>query len=319
MRRLFYILMVFPIVLLSCKGTASDEVETWQKTIDIDGGEVIIENQSGELLVGTFDYVYNFDPGGDLNWRSTITGQIPNSTRFSVTDIIEKTDDGYALMGYRAEDSSEESMLLTMDLDGNIVSKNSLAVSDLKDKSYRQTESGYQVMGVTTNDETKKVVLLELNKSGELVNKQSYTVSDGSNRLVEQVLILPDGSGYLFQTKLAKTTGEESSAATVVKLDEDFKQSWSTSFGEPIYFSINSLLQTADGGYLLAGAIHGIYGWCVKLSSEGRIEWQKEYDSGGAGKRFFFDVKNDANGGYILAGDTNAKGSGANDCWIVKS
>ncbi|MCJ7422850.1 hypothetical protein MUP01_01085 [Candidatus Bathyarchaeota archaeon] len=97
---------------------------------------------------------------------------------------------------------------------------------------------------------------------------------------------------------------------------------WNKTYGGSADDSANSLVQTDDGGYALAGYTSS-FGvgrrdfWLVKTDSAGSMQWNKTY--GGAG----FDVANcvvmTADGGYALSGYTNSSGSGSLDFWLVKT
>src|SRR5207244_10380568 len=69
----------------------------------------------------------------------------------------------------------------------------------------------------------------------------------------------------------------------------------------------NSMQQTADGGYIVAGSTNssGVPGhphaWVLKLDSLGNVVWQKSY--GGVGPDSASSVDQTADGGYIVAGD----------------
>ena len=97
--------------------------------------------------------------------------------------------------------------------------------------------------------------------------------------------------------------------------------------------TVSSFQQTKDGGYILAGSsssndkdVTGNYGmsdyWVVKLSSIGKIEWQKTY--GGKSNDFATSIMQTSDDGYIVAGNTNSTDSnivghqGGYDFWVIK-
>ena len=89
----------------------------------------------------------------------------------------------------------------------------------------------------------------------------------------------------------------------------------------------NSIQQTVDGGYIVAGSASSFgaggsdFGdiWVIKLSSEGDIEWQKTY--GGIEEDGASSIQLTMDGGYIVAGWTNSFGAGGGyygDIWVIK-
>src|SRR5438128_743434 len=89
----------------------------------------------------------------------------------------------------------------------------------------------------------------------------------------------------------------------------------------------NSMQQTADGGYIVAGSTNssGVPGhphaWVLKLDSLGNVLWQKTY--GGNGPDGACSVQQTSDGGFIVAGDLGtfagcpARGN-LNQAWVFK-
>jgi hypothetical protein len=110
---------------------------------------------------------------------------------------------------------------------------------------------------------------------------------------------------------------------------------WQKTFGGSNDDLVRKIIQTNDGGYIIAGSSasndgdisgnHGISDIIViKISSIGDVEWQKCY--GGSNKDNLMSIQKTTDGGYIIAGNTlsndgdvngNHGGSGS-DCWIIK-
>ncbi|WPO83394.1 hypothetical protein SD427_03370 [Chryseobacterium sp. JJR-5R] len=97
----------------------------------------------------------------------------------------------------------------------------------------------------------------------------------------------------------------------------------------------NSMVSTADGGYVLAGRTqsndgdvsgnHGIADfWIVKFSSHGSIEWKKTF--GGSDNDAVGNIIQTADGGYAVTGSTQSNdgdvsgnhGTATNDIWVIK-
>jgi hypothetical protein len=119
----------------------------------------------------------------------------------------------------------------------------------------------------------------------------------------------------------------------IVKLDALGIISWQKSLGGTGYDVANSIQQTSDGGYIVAGTTnsndgditgnHGSYDyWVVKLQASGNILWQKTL--GGSWDDQFHSLQQTVDGGYIVAGTTNSNDGdvtvnhGSYDYWILK-
>ncbi|MDX1651356.1 MAG: T9SS type A sorting domain-containing protein [Brumimicrobium sp.] len=119
----------------------------------------------------------------------------------------------------------------------------------------------------------------------------------------------------------------------IVKLDVYGNLIWQKSLGGSGNDYAQSIQQTADGGYIIAGESNsndgdvsgnngGVDYWVVKLDTLGNIHWQKSY--GGSGTDAAYSVRQTADGEYIVAGysdsnDGDITGSHGNgDFWVVK-
>jgi hypothetical protein len=83
----------------------------------------------------------------------------------------------------------------------------------------------------------------------------------------------------------------------------------------------NSITETNDGGYVLAGgtAQYGVGNddvYIVKLNSNGNLQWTKTI--GGTGEDDGYSIIQTKDKGYAVAGATNSFGAGSNDVYIIK-
>ena len=108
---------------------------------------------------------------------------------------------------------------------------------------------------------------------------------------------------------------------------------WQKSLGGSADDYANSVHQTADGGYIVAGYtssndgdVSGNHGgtdmWVVKLDNAGNVQWQKTL--GGSGDDVAKYVQQTTDAGYIIAGKTSSNDGdvtgnhGNADAWVVK-
>jgi PKD repeat protein len=119
----------------------------------------------------------------------------------------------------------------------------------------------------------------------------------------------------------------------VLKLDRKGNLVWAKCRGGSGDDEANSVQQTSDGGYIVAGATKsgdrevkgnngGLDCWVFKLDADGNLVWAK--CRGGSGYDEARSVQQTSDGGYIVAGytestDKEVKGNhGGGDCWIFK-
>ena len=109
--------------------------------------------------------------------------------------------------------------------------------------------------------------------------------------------------------------------AYLVKTDASGNTTWEKTFGGIDHDRAQSVRQTTDGGYILAGRTvsYGVGGdyYVVKTDASGNAEWEKTY--GGSSGECAYAVQQTADGGYIIVGETYSYGAGAADIYLVKT
>jgi len=122
----------------------------------------------------------------------------------------------------------------------------------------------------------------------------------------------------------------------VVKIDGSGAISWQKTFGGSADESANSIIQTSDGGFLVAGYTNSNNGdisgsnhgsgdvWILKLNGNGDMMWQKTY--GGTLGEGANSIIQTSNNNYMVAASTSSTDGdllgqvnrGGNDCWLFK-
>jgi hypothetical protein len=110
--------------------------------------------------------------------------------------------------------------------------------------------------------------------------------------------------------------------AYLVKTDSLGDTLWTKTFGGANYDNGYSVIQTNDGGFIMAGTADGIgIGYSdfllVKLDSIGNTEWLKLF--GGIYQEVCHSVQQTSDGGYIMAGTATGFGAGNQDIYVVKT
>ncbi len=161
---------------------------------------------------------------------------------------------------------------------------------------------------------------------------------------ITTVLQTPDG-GYMFGGYSSSGIGgnktEDSRGLNdywIVKTDAIGIEQWDRTIGGSGEDILQKILQTPDGGYLLAGnSASGISGdktvsskgawdfWLIKIDASGFVVWQKSIGGNSDDRLNSIVAKED--GGYLIggnsrsgiSGDKTETGLGYDDCWLVKT
>ncbi|MBW6483756.1 MAG: hypothetical protein K0B10_11940 [Vicingaceae bacterium] len=216
--------------------------------------------------------------------------------------------------------------------------------SDVAYEVTQTTNGGYIVVGVTLSNDGDVTLnhgvsdgwIVKLNNVGIIEWGKSY---GGSNDDVINTISQTTDGGYIAVGFSRSSNGDivnshGGSDVWVIKIDALGNINWSKSYGGSGDEKGNSVKQTSDGGYVVAGVTSSSNGdvsinkglndyWIFKIDGAGNLQWEKTY--GGSGNEEAHSVIQKNDGGYVLAGltfsvdgdVTNPKGGG-DDYWIIR-
>jgi hypothetical protein len=290
-------------------GDNEDELNSIQQTTDggyILGGNSLseISGDKTEASQGFSDYwVIKLDATGQtIEWQNTIGGQDYDK----LNSIQQTTDGGYILGGYSSSGISG---------DKTEASKGSNDYWVVKLDATGQTIEWQNTIGGNVHDEL--TTIQQTADGGYILGGYSQSGISGDKTELNQ------GSWDYWVVKL-DATGQ-----TI---------EWQNTIGGSNRDELNSIQQTADGGYILGGySESGADGdkneanqgdkdyWVIKLDATGQtIEWQNTL--GGSDKEFLYSIQQTTDGGYILggnslseiSGDKTEASQGFSDYWVIK-
>ncbi len=275
----------------------SDDEYAWWATDTIDGGSVVAgyTNSTDNDVTGNH--------GGYDYWvvKLTNTGNISweqcygGSANDGAFGIIEREEGGYVITGATGSDDGD----------------------------------------VTANHGSYDYWVVNLSDSGEIIWEKSL---GGSNHEESYSVLENSHEGYIVAGITNSTDGEVTKNhgdwdEWIVELSDTGEIVWEKCLGGSGTDVAQTIIQTSDGGYIVAGITNSIDGdvsgnhggfdyWIVKLDSVGEIVWEKCY-GGSMDDRAFGIAEIDASGyiiaGYTYSNDGDVTGNhGESDYWIVK-
>ena len=257
----------------------------WSKTYggagDDEAHSLIQTSDGGYALAGWTDsfgsagyefYLVKTDSAGNMNWSQTYGGA-GNNQAYSIT---QTSDGGYALAGYTDSSGAggNDFYLVKTDSVGNMQwNKTYGGIGDDEAYSLIQTsDGGYALAGYTTSSSAGvyNFWLVKTNSTGAVQWSQTYGSTGDSEAYA--VVQTPDG-GYAIGG-FTDASGAGGYDVWLVKTDSSSSVQWSQTYGDSGDDFAQSLINTSDGGYALAGYT----------------------DSSGAGGNDFYLVKTDSSG-----------------------
>jgi hypothetical protein len=241
--------------------------------------------------------------------------------------VQQTTDGGYIVVGksisYGA--GSGDVYLIKTNAQGDTLwTRTYGGTSEDEGNSAQQTtDGGYIVAGYTysfgpgtpTND---NVYLIKTNASGDTIWTRVYGKSTSTEGW--SVRQTNDG-GYIIVGYIDSPvpgTGD----VYLIKTGAQGDTLWTRTYGGLDHDWGNSVQQTTDGGYIIAGSTasfgagsHDVY--LIKTNALGDTLWTRTY--GGAMYDLGSSIQQTADNGYIIAGYTYSFGAGARDFYLIKT
>ena len=332
-------------------GSNVDEARSIQQTSD--GGYIVAGYtlSNDEYVVGnhgSYDaWVVKLDSSGNIIWKKILGGSGADMA-YSVQQV---NDGGYILAGYTDSNDGDvsgnhggyDAWIIKLDESGNVVWQRTLGGSN-SDGAYsiQQTfDGGYIVAGYTSSNDgdvsgTRKgedFWIVKLSKNGNIVWQNAIEkFGDDEAQSVQQT----NDGGYIV-VGYTVSSGEDlhkgGKVYWVIKLDSSGNTLWKKEFGGTNDDIAQSVQQTNDGGYIVAGYtwsnigdVSGNHGgwdyWVIKLDENGNLAWQVPL--GGSDYDYAYSVQQTSDGGYIVAGQARSsdkdvsRNHGGYDAWVVK-
>ncbi|MBI4244899.1 MAG: hypothetical protein HY606_12485 [Planctomycetes bacterium] len=177
----------------------------------------------------------------------------------------------------------------------------------------------YIVAGVTdpNNDFLREIWVLKLKSDGTIDWQKSYGTA--GDDVAYEIQKTSDG-GYIV-AGYSDHDIDGKYDVWIIKLKNDGSVDWEKRYGTAGDDRAESISQTSDGGYIVAGYtdpdLDSKYEfWILKLKGDGTLDWQKTY--GGSENDLPREVRQTTEGGYIVIGYTGSFGAGSLDMWIIK-
>jgi hypothetical protein len=296
-----------------------------------DWGSSLIQTSDGGYAIAGFTesfgageadvYVIKLDSNGNLQWTKTIGG--PH--REEGTSIIQTSDGGYAIAGVTISFGAGEADVYVVKLDANGKPQWTKTIGGPKDDrgfSLIQTsDGGYAIAGYTKSFGAGEwdFYVVKLDANGNL----QWTKTIGGPKDDQGFSLIQTSDGGYVIAGGTDSFGAGKADVYVVKLDANGNLQWTKTIGGEYFDGGSSIIQTADGGYAIAGATTSFGAglldvYVVKLDAKGNLQWTKTIGGPASEIGNFHSLIQTSDGGYAIAGLTQSFGAGEWDVYVVK-
>jgi len=270
-------------------------------------------------LISIFLLIGSIESFGQFQFQITI-----GSTQYEYANtIIQTTDGGYILSGSIQQVTGYYNMyIVKLDASGTLQWTETIGESNEEHGNaiIRTTDGSYVVAGGTASFGAGSfdMYMVKLDASGS--PQWAKTFGGTSHDEAFSIVQTSDG-GYAIAGQTS-SFGAEGGDLYIVKLNSSGLLQWSRTVGGSRLDETSSIIQTTDGGYVIAGETNsfGVIGsdvYIVKLDTSGILQWSKTIGTT-TGSEGANSIIQTLDGGYVAAGITNSFGAVGAEMYIVK-
>ena len=179
------------------------------------------------------------------------------------------------------------------------------------------TDGGYILFGQTSSFGSGEQDMY-LVKTDDQGNEQWYQTYGGTDFEFGISAQQTTDGGYIL---CGAYSGLGNDSLALIKTDPSGNEVWNKRYSGSIDRDVGQFVQqTSDGGFIAVGFTgtgfaENIY--MVKTDINGNEQWSKVHNS--TGREFAVGVRQTSDGGYAMIGETNSKGYGEKDMYLVKT
>ena len=301
-----------------------------------DKANSIIETSDGGLLaVGSTSSFGSGDSDMlvtklDLEENTLWSRAIGGSDNDEANSVIETSDGGLLVVGSTSSfgETGSDILVVKLDLKGNHLWSKAMGGSSYASYDYglsaiETSDDGFVVVGLAkvSQQNHQKVLVIKLNSEGDQI--WAKTIWGGDYDYLDSVIETSNNS--LVLAGFTDSFGAGNYDVLVVKLDLEGNHRWSKMIGGSSVDEARAVIETSDGGILLAGFTSS-FGegdenvLVIKLDLEGNQLWSEAI---GEHSDTFWDAWSEAvietsDGGFFLSGWTLSSGELGNDVLVVR-
>jgi hypothetical protein len=247
----------------------------------------------------------------------------------TLSSVIQTADSNYVFSGYVPiyKDKIYNYCLLKTNKYGDtiwsrIFTNKNLSASNLRKTIVRQTTDGGYIAAFTVSQMNKynNIILMKTDNNGKMLWSKRY-IGD-LNDAVNSIIVTKDG-GYAVVGQTWEVSGMKLGCIFLLKTDGLGNVEWSKTYRQGYSTEANDVVQTLDGGYVIAGSLSvggkapAVY--LAKVDSTGEPLWEKSYRKDTDTIVWVKKVLATKDGGYMVFGHRAMSKSETTYCQLIKT
>ncbi len=282
----------------------------WERTISrvCDGeAKTVVQKKNGSFIIAAYIdsifYPYTWLVNLDKNGYALNAKGIRCRYLSRANSMLQTKNGNFIIAGYdrRLTSYLEDSDAWVAKLDrtlntiwnkhfGELENNTSLPADDVANSVIQTTDNGYVAVGYTEHSgllKERDALILKLDKDG---NKAWDRILGGNKEDVAKSVAQTEDGGYII-VGYTKSYGHGNKDVWIVRLDKNGNKIWEKFLGGEKDDVANSIVQTKDGGFIIAGYTEsfghgGKDAWIIKLSKKLIQNWdtQAKITSGGTNR-----------------------------------
>jgi hypothetical protein len=243
------------------------------------------------------------DASGNVEWTKTYDNEVGGG--WQADSVVQTTDSSYTIIGLQQGRTTTKNIVFLINTDSNGKTLWNITIAWPGDtmgcEGIQTSDGGYLLAGSSRYGESQSGIawVLKTDENGKTLWNRTFGNFNSNQLFSVRALAVAeaDDGGYL-------VAGHWMDDCWFAKTDANGNLQWNQTYDFRFENEIlttymaTSIIQAADGGYILAGG-NGYRGFLVKTTSEGVMEWNRHYVDGSA----FSSIVQAANGyGYFAVG-----------------
>jgi hypothetical protein len=291
----------------------------------VDGGYIIAGQQADfrefqpHLLSGWENYtawLIKVAASGNIEWNRTYGKEVGGGRR--AYSVIQTTDSGYSIFGLRPQVGENNAVfIIKTDSNGDIQWNTTISWSGRIERfvGTQTNDGGYLVAGSSAYEEIKCMAwVIKVDENGISLWNRTFGNFESTQMWTVRARAVAeaDDGGCI-------VAGHWETDCWFAKTDANGNLQWNQTYDLQFdddfsYYTIHSIVQAVDGGYIFAGD-NDYRAFIVKTNSEGIMEWNRSY----ADESEFTSIVQSTDGeGYFAVGGFSVPYDKSLGAWFVK-